>query len=408
MITFLVIVSTALVCSHAFAARSYSGLPLGTPLGGFSQHGTLHGGFIPGGLYDNGASLVNHGLSLGHLPGPIYRDGGYLDYAYSIGEKIGNPYGSARFLKYLYGNRLGLTSSYGGLPNVRVGGISEAEDERSSDTGSESGLGATNDADFVSNNQNLASTQNGVSSLHSSPIATSGVFPSVAGPYKTVAGLSGFPYNIRPYISAVGLERYLYGPGPLTTNYGLEGFSYGVGQHTGLGGLPYGVAGQPSLPGSGGFPSGLTHDTPIAALDQQYRFLSSGGPRISVGALGGFPYGLESHTPFTGFTGFPYGLESHTPFTGFTGFPSGLELGSSLGGFHSGPGPYNPVAYLDGSFPDLGMHTTGLTSGRFNPGQGLYTPRANQKSFHSSSGSRHSSNASSENKNKKAKKTAKN
>ncbi|XP_037795724.1 uncharacterized protein LOC119591068 [Penaeus monodon] len=176
-ITFLVIVSTAFVCSHAFGASSYLGLPLGTPLGGFSQHGTLHGGFIPSGLYDNGASLVNHGLSLGYLPRPISGNGGYLDYAYSTGAHFGNPYGSARFLKYLYGNRLGLANSYGALPNVRVDGISEAEDETSSGFESESSLGATNDAGFISNNQNLASTQNGVSSLHSSPIAALGVLP---------------------------------------------------------------------------------------------------------------------------------------------------------------------------------------------------------------------------------------
>jgi len=90
-------VSAALLCSHAFAASSYLGLAQGTPLGGFSQHGTLHGGLIPGGLYGNGASLVNHGLPLGHLPGPIYGSGGYLDYAYGTGAHFGNPYGKSRF-----------------------------------------------------------------------------------------------------------------------------------------------------------------------------------------------------------------------------------------------------------------------------------------------------------------------
>ncbi|XP_027231511.2 prisilkin-39-like [Penaeus vannamei] len=149
MMHFLFIVSTVL-CSHAFAASSYLGLAQGTPLGGFSQHGTLHGGLIPGGLYGNGASLVNHGLPLGHLPGPIYGSGGYLDYAYGTGAYFGNPYGKSRFLKYLYGNPLGLANPYGALRNVGVGGVNEAEDETSSTSGS----GATSGADFVSNNQN--------------------------------------------------------------------------------------------------------------------------------------------------------------------------------------------------------------------------------------------------------------
>ncbi|XP_047500689.1 uncharacterized protein LOC125046793 [Penaeus chinensis] len=127
MTHFLFTVSTALLCSHAIAASSYLGIAQGTPLGGFSQHGTLHGGFVPGGLYGNSASLVNHGLPLGHLPGPIYRNRGYLDYAYGTGSHFGYPYGKASFLKYLNGNRLGLANPYGVLPNFRAGGVSEAE-----------------------------------------------------------------------------------------------------------------------------------------------------------------------------------------------------------------------------------------------------------------------------------------
>nr|XP_027236576.1 uncharacterized protein LOC113827842 [Penaeus vannamei] len=138
MIAFLVTVSAALLCSHAVAASSYLGLAQGTPLGGFSQHGTFHGGLIPSGLYGNGASLVNQGLPLGHLPGPIYGSGGYLDYAYGTSAHFGNPYGKSRFLKYLYGNPLGLANPYGALRNVGVGGVNEAEDETSA-----SGSGAT-------------------------------------------------------------------------------------------------------------------------------------------------------------------------------------------------------------------------------------------------------------------------
>jgi len=256
------------------------GLPLGTPLGGFSQNG-----FIPGGLYNNGASLVNHGLPLGHLPGPIYGSGGYLDYTYGTGAHFGNPYGNARFLKYLYGNRLGLANSYGALPNVRVDGISEAEDERSSGSGSESALGATNGADFLSNNQNVDS---GIRGLHSSPIA----------------GLGGFPSALLPHTSSVALRTSPYALGP----------------HT-------------SIAGFGGFPYGAGHHASVAAFS---------GILPNVGAAGAFPYGLQPHTPIDYLTGFPYGVGSHAPFAGSTGFHAGLGPHTSvgLGGLSPYLGPY--------------------------------------------------------------------
>ncbi|ROT72273.1 hypothetical protein C7M84_009345 [Penaeus vannamei] len=188
MITFLVTVSAALLCSHTFAASSYLGLAQGTPLGGFSQHGTLHGGLIDDGFYGNGASLVNHGLPLGHLPGPIYGSGGYLDYAYGTGAHFGNPYGKARFLKYLYGNPLGLANPYGALRNVGVGGVNEADDE----TSAASGSGATSGVDFVSNNQIRDSSLTGIRGLHSSPIA----------------GLSGFHSALLPHTSSVALGTH--------------------------------------------------------------------------------------------------------------------------------------------------------------------------------------------------------
>ncbi|XP_047500784.1 uncharacterized protein LOC125046840 [Penaeus chinensis] len=272
---FLTTVSITLLCSHAFAASSYLGLAHGTPLGGFSQHG-----FIPGGLYNNGASLVNNGLPLGHLPGPIYGNGGYLDYAYGTGAHFGNPYGKARFLKYLYGNRLGLVNPFGG--------VSEAEDERSSGSGSESALGSTNGADFLSNNQNVDSTRTGIRGLHSSPIA----------------GLGGFPSALLPHTSSVALRTYPYALGPHTHIAGFGGFPYGAGHHT-------------SVAFSGILPN--------------------------VGAAGAFPYGLQPHTPIDYLTGFPYGVGPHSPIAASTGFHTGLGPYTSvagLGGLSPYLGPY--------------------------------------------------------------------
>ncbi|XP_037795612.1 uncharacterized protein LOC119590945 [Penaeus monodon] len=288
MMPFLFTVSTALLCSHAIAASSYLGLALGKPLGGFSQYGPFHGGFVPGGLYDNGASLVNHGLPLGHLPGPIYGNRGYLE-TYGTGSHFGYPYGKASFLKHLYGNRLGLANPYGVLPNVRVGGVTEAEDERSSGSGSESALGATNGVDFLSNNQNVDSTRTGISGLHSSPIA----------------GLSGFPSALLPHTSSVALRTSPYALGP----------------HT-------------SIAGFGGFPYGAGHHASVAAFS---------GILPNVGAAGVFPYGLKPHTPIDYLTGFPYGVGPHAPIAGSTGFHAGLGPHTSvagLGGLAPYLGPY--------------------------------------------------------------------
>ncbi|XP_063584598.1 uncharacterized protein LOC134762164 [Penaeus indicus] len=247
---FLTTVSITLLCSHAFAASSYLGLAHGTPLGGFSQHGTLHGGFIPSSLYDTGTSLVNHGLPLGHFPGPIYGNGGYLDYAYGTGAYLGNPYGKARYLKYLYGNRLGLVNPFGG--------VSEAEDERSSGSGSESALGATNGADVLSNNQNADSTRTGIRGLHSSPIAGLGGFPSALLPHTSIAGFGGFPYGaghhssvafsgILPNVGAVG--AFPYGLQPHTPIDYLTGFPYGVGPHSPIARLHSGLGPYTSVTG---------------------------------------------------------------------------------------------------------------------------------------------------------------
>ncbi|XP_042856993.1 uncharacterized protein LOC122243455 [Penaeus japonicus] len=166
---FLIAVSTALLCSQA--EGSYLGVAQGTPLGGFSQHRSFHGGFIPGGLYGNGAGVVNHGLSGGYLPGPIYGNGGYLDYAYGSGKH----YGNGGLLKYLYGNRLGLGNLYSSLGNVRTSGINDNSDDGSSTSGSESVLGGTDGADLVSGRPNLGSIQSGVFGLPSSPVAAFGL-----------------------------------------------------------------------------------------------------------------------------------------------------------------------------------------------------------------------------------------
>nr|XP_027230391.1 uncharacterized protein LOC113822066 [Penaeus vannamei] len=211
---FLVTVSAALLCSHAFAASSYLGLAQGTPLGGFSQHGTLHGGLIPSG---NGASLVNHGLPLGHLPGPIYGSGGYLDYAYGTGARFGYPYEKARFLKYLYGNPLGLANPYGALRNVRVGGVNAAEDE----TSSTSGAGATNGADFDSlmfldittlflplvESSLMLELQANFRGPHT-PLPASTGFHACFGPYPSLAGLGGLSPYIGPYAAGAGFGRF--------------------------------------------------------------------------------------------------------------------------------------------------------------------------------------------------------
>ncbi|XP_027231515.2 prisilkin-39 [Penaeus vannamei] len=278
---FLVTVSAALLCSHAFAASSYLGLAQGTPLGGFSQHGTLHGGLIPSGLYGNGASLVNHGLPLGHLPGPIYGSGGYLDYAYGTGAHFGNPYEKARFLKYLYGNPLGLANPYGALRNVGVGGVNEAEDE----TSSTSGAGATSGADFVSNNQIGDFSLTGISGLHSSPIA----------------GLGGFHSALLPHTSSVALGTHPYALGPHTSIAALGGFPYAAGHHDSLSAF------------SGILPN--------------------------VGAAGQFPYGLQPHTPIDYLTGFPYAGGPHAPLPASTGFHAGLGPYPSLAGL-GGLSPY--------------------------------------------------------------------
>nr|XP_027216715.1 prisilkin-39-like [Penaeus vannamei] len=229
----LVTVSAALLCSHAFAASSYLGLAQGTPLGRFSQHGTLHGGLIPGGLYGNSASFLNHGLPLGHLPGPIYGSGGYLDYAYGTGAHFGNPYGKSGFLKYLYGNPLGLANPYGALRNVGVGGVNEAEDETSSTSGS----GAISGADFVSNNQIGDSTLTGISGLHSSPIA----------------GLGGFHSALLPHTSSVALGTHPYALGPHTSIASLGGFTYAAGHHDSLSAFS-GIL--PNVGAAGKFPYG--------------------------------------------------------------------------------------------------------------------------------------------------------
>ncbi|XP_037796051.1 prisilkin-39-like [Penaeus monodon] len=287
---FLITVSTALLCSQAFAASNYLGLPLGTPLGGFSQHGTLHGGFIPGGLYGNGASFVNHGLPLGHFPGPIYGNGGYLDYSYGMGAHIGNPYGKASLLKYLYGNRVGLVNPFGG--------VSEAEDERSSGSGSESALGATNGADFLSNNQNLDS---GIRGLHSSPIA----------------GLGGFPSALLPHTSSVALRTSPYALGPHTSIAGFGGFPYGAGHYASVaafsGILPnVGAAGDSlmvftppfkalmaldlTLPiaDSTGFHAGLGPHTPVAGQGELSPYL---GPYAASAGFGRFNAAFGQNTP---------------------------------------------------------------------------------------------------------------
>nr|XP_027231511.1 prisilkin-39-like [Penaeus vannamei] len=280
MMHFLFIVSTVL-CSHAFAASSYLGLAQGTPLGGFSQHGTLHGGLIPGGLYGNDESLVNHGLPLGHLPGPIYGSGGYLDYAYGTGAHFGNPYGKSGFLKYLYGNPLGLANPYGALRNVGVGGVNEAEDE----TSSASGSGATSGTDFGSNNQIGVSTLAGIRGLHSSPIA----------------GLGGFHSALLPHTSSVALGTHPYALGPHTSIAALGGFPYAAGQHASLSAF------------SGILPN--------------------------VGAAGQFPYGLKPHTPIDYLTGFPYAGGPHAPLAASAGFHTGLGLYPSLAGL-GGLSPY--------------------------------------------------------------------
>ncbi|XP_063613670.1 uncharacterized protein LOC134786893 [Penaeus indicus] len=273
---FLFTVSTALLCSHALAASSYLGLAHGTPLGGFSQHG-----FIPGGLYNNGASLVNHGLPLGHLPGPRYgKYGGYLDFAYGTGAHFGNPYGKASFLKYLYGNRLGLANSYGALPNVRVGGVSEAEDERSSGSGSI--------------NQNVDSTRTGIRGLHSSPIA----------------GLGGFSSALLPHTSSVALGTYPYALGPHTSIAGFGGFPYGAGHHSSVAAVS-GIL--PNVGAAGAFPYGLQPHTPIDYL-------------------AGFPYGVGPHSPLAGSTGFHAGLGPHTSVAGVGG------LSPYLGPYAAGAG----------------------------------------------------------------------
>ncbi|ROT73572.1 hypothetical protein C7M84_007966 [Penaeus vannamei] len=284
-IAFLVTVSAALLCSHAVAASSYLGLAQGTPLGGFSQHGSLHGGLIPSGLYGNSASFLNHGLSLGHLPGPIYGSGGYLDYAYGTSAYFGNPYGKSRFLKYLYGNPLGLANPYGALRNVGVGGVNEAEDE----TSSASGSGATGGTDFGSNNQIGVSTLAGISGLHSSPIT----------------GLGGFHSALLPHTSSVALGTHPYALGPHTSIAALEGFPYAAGHHASLSAF------------SGILPN--------------------------VGAAGQFPYGLKPHTPIDYLTRFPYAGGPHDPLAASTGFHAGLGPYPSfagLGGLSPYVGPY--------------------------------------------------------------------
>ncbi|XP_042856996.1 uncharacterized protein LOC122243457 [Penaeus japonicus] len=238
---FLITVSTAVLFFQASAASSYLGVAQGTPLGGFSHHGSFHGGLIPGGLYGNGASILNHGLSVGHLPGPIYTNGGYLDHAYGSGIHSGNAYENSRY-QYLYGNRVGRRNPYGGFEGRAVAnGITDVEDDRSG-SDSESMPGSTNGADFVSSNEDLGSTQ---------------------------TGLTRFPSGLHPYTSNVALGRHPYGPtshGPIA---GLAGHHYGVGLR--------------------GFPYGITHHRPITALNN---FLPNVGPHISQGALGKFPYGL--------------------------------------------------------------------------------------------------------------------
>ncbi|XP_037795725.1 uncharacterized protein LOC119591070 [Penaeus monodon] len=260
------------------------GLAQGTPLGGFSQHG-----FIPGGLYNNGASLVNHGLPLGHLPGPIYGSGGYLDYTYGTGAHFGNPYGKASFLKYLYGNRLGLANSYGVLPNIRVSGVSEAEDERSSSSGS--------------NNQNVDSTRTGIRGLHSSPIA----------------GLGGFPSALLPHTSSVALGIDPYALGQHTSIAGFGGFPYGAGHHASVAAFS-GIL--PNVEAAGLFPFGLQPHTPIDYLT-------------------GFPYGVGSHAPFADSTGFHAGLGPHTS-VGLGPYAAGAGFGR----FNAAFGQNTPNAAL--------------------------------------------------------------
>ncbi|XP_063613673.1 uncharacterized protein LOC134786897 [Penaeus indicus] len=280
---FLFTVSTALLCSHALAASSYLGLAHGTPLGGFSQHG-----LIPGGLYNNGASLVNHGLQLGHLLGPRYgKYGGYLDFAYDTGAHFGNPYGKASFLKYLYGNRLGLANSYAALPNIRVGGGSEAEDERSSGSGSI--------------NQNVDSTRTGIRDLHSSPIA----------------GLGGFPSALLPHTSSVALGTYPYAFGPHTSIADFGGFPYGAGHQTSV--AFSGIL--PNVGATGAFPYGLQ-------------------PHIPIDHLTGFPYGVGPQSPIAGSTGFHTGLGGLSPYLG----PSADSAG--YGRFNAAFGQNTPNAAI--------------------------------------------------------------
>ncbi|XP_042856997.1 uncharacterized protein LOC122243458 [Penaeus japonicus] len=362
-------VSIALLCSQTFAAISYLGVAQGTPLGGFSQHSSFHGGFIPGGLYGNGVPIVNHGLSGGYLPGPIYSNGGSLDYTYGSDRDFGSIYGNGR-----------LDNPYNGLGNVRTDGIDEAEDDRSSTSGSES-VQSTD-------GQNLGSIQTGVSGLHLSPVAALGNFPfdlgardsfvsgfpSAVGPYTSIPGLSGFPYGLHPHTSSLG--SYPYGLGSLSSISGLGGLSYGAGAHASVAGL-------------GGFPYDITHDASVAGLSQQYGFLPNVGAHIPVGAVGGFPYGLGPHIPFSGLYGYPLG-------------PEPVSVGG-LGGLHSGLGPYTSVADLSRLSPDFGLHTAGPRLSRLNSGRGSHNPSAALKSLHSGFGSRRSSNVSSENKDKKDK-----
>ncbi|ROT68485.1 hypothetical protein C7M84_013359 [Penaeus vannamei] len=277
---FLVTVSAALLCSHAFAR-----VAIGTCPGNATRRifATWHSSrwLDSQWSFGNGASLVNHGLPLGHLPGPIYGSGGYLDYAYGTGAHFGYPYEKARFLKYLYGNPIGFANPYGALRNVGVGGVNEAEDE----TSSTSGAGATSGADFVSNNQIGDFSLTGISGLHSSPIA----------------GLGGFHSALLPHTSSVALGTHPYALGPHTSIAALGGFPYAAGHHDSLSAF------------SGILPN--------------------------VGAAGQFPYGLQPHTPIDYLTGFPYAGGPHTPLAASTGFHAGLGPYPSLAGL-GGLSPY--------------------------------------------------------------------
>lgn len=191
--------STALLCSQAFAASSYLAVAQGTPLGGISHPQRFPSGFIPHGAsvgigeypYDSG-----YHTSIAELGGLCYN---FIGPQTSITGLEGLPYGAehqasiAGLVGFPYGAGHHTSLSVGELPY-----------------GVRSPIGITGSGGL----------RYGLEP--STPIADLIRFHSGLGPYPSVSALGASSPDLGPYTSAASLGRFSSGFGSNTHRAALN------------------------------------------------------------------------------------------------------------------------------------------------------------------------------------------